>query len=408
MIKDYNPQYAYSDFQIFYVQLKCYYLQKLYSKVFQYCNDITDFNTIAKLALVDANNSFGLYSSLSNNNGFTAITNPKTMLLWFRLFCENDSFPNANKTQHKSQLPFFLLQNPDAYKAILSYFRSNLSTLTVESVHHHIHEKVIPKLVEKVRNKQNNQDYNCEDLKKEFRVQKLTIQTVYNWMIRIGFKYQPRKKSYYVDTHESPENASYRVSFIKQNFEYELKSHCWISIPVSEAEEMAEKGELELELGYRYTKDEKEYIEFHIDDHLKFQLIGDTLPYGGFLSVRILPNCKPLIVGQDKCIFKQYIFSKGVWVLPDGTKQLIPKEEGQGVMLSSFCCRELGYGYPVQGYILGQVNKKRENETYSDEIAAREYLGTTKKQPLTSTPFVRELEYRKNHDGYWTYNCMII
>lgn len=38
---------------------------------------------------------------------------------------------------------------------------------------------------------------------------------------------------------------------------------------------------------------------------------------------------------------------QGVWVLPDGTRQIIPKDEGQGVMLSGLCSRELGYGFPI-------------------------------------------------------------
>ena len=115
--------------------------------------------------------------------------------------------------------------------------------------------------------------------------------------------------------------------------------------------------------------------------------MGDDLPYGGGLSVRMPPDCKPLmILGQDECIFKQFIFSKGIWVLPDGTKQLIPKEEGQGVMLSSFSCRELGYAYPICGYILSQVNKRRENQEYSDKEAAKIKNQTTKNYRLKIRP----------------------
>ena len=114
-----------------------------------------------------------------------------------------------------------------------------------------------------------------------------------------------------------------------------------------------------------------------------------------------------MIVGQDECIFKQYLFTKGLWTLPDGTQQLMPKEEGHGVMLSSFCCRELGYGYAVSNYILKQVNKRRENKKYSDQAAAEKIFGTAIKKPLESTPFVRKLDYGANYDGYWTYEHMV-
>ena len=162
-------------------------------------------------------------------------------------------------------------------------------------------------------------------------------------------------------------------------------------------------------MGYEYEKDGEKFVEYHVDDHIKFQKIGDDLPYGGGLSVRKPHDVKPLmILGQDKCIFKQFIFSKGVWVLPDGTKQLVPKEEGQGVMLSSFCCRELGYAYPVSGYVLSKVNKMRENQEYSDKDAARIKNQTTKKLPLVSSPFVRELDYSVNAERYWTYEAMVL
>ena len=61
-------------------------------------------------------------------------------------------------------------------------------------------------------------------------------------------------------------------------------------------------------------------------------------------------------LGLGLGIFKQYVFTKGNWLLPDGTKQLIPKDEGQGVMLSPFVSRELGYGYEIPKNMLDEIN----------------------------------------------------
>ena len=81
------------------------------------------------------------------------------------------------------------------------------------------------------------------------------------------------------------------------------------------------------------------------------------------LSVRKPHNQKPLLIlGQDECIFKQFVFSQGVWVLPNGIKQLIPKDEGMGIMLSSFVSRELGYGFEIDDETLDKVNSNRENQ----------------------------------------------
>ena len=46
------------------------------------------------------------------------------------------------------------------------------------------------------------------------------------------------------------------------------------------------------------------------------------------------------MLGQDECIFKQYLQVKKQWYLPDGTTSVNPKGEGMGIMLSSFCSWE--------------------------------------------------------------------
>ena len=121
------------------------------------------------------------------------------------------------------------------------------------------------------------------------------------------------------------------------------------------------------------------------------------------------PGTKSLmILGQDECIFKQYIFTNGVWVLPDGTRELVPKDEGHGVMLSSLCSRELGYGFELSKAILDEVNIKREGKHYSDSTAAKLRNGTSLKPRLTVSPFVRQLEYRNGLEGYWSYEHMVL
>ena len=50
------------------------------------------------------------------------------------------------------------------------------------------------------------------------------------------------------------------------------------------------------------------------------------------------------------------------WALPDGTKQLVPKDDGIGLMLSSFCSREVGYGIPLSQSQLDIENEKRKHE----------------------------------------------
>ena len=284
-----------------------------------------------------------------------------------------------------------------------------MSTISVETVHEHIIDKLIPKLVTKIAKERGQDDYCTEMLFQEFRIKKLTIVTTYSWMQKLGFNYHPRKKCYYVDSHESEDNIKYQKSFISCYFKYELRAYRGYSTTKEEKDKLVRLGEVDENVGYHYKKDGVDMVEFHVDDHILFQSRCDSLPYGGNLSVRKPPNTKPLmILGQDECIFKQYLFTAGYWMLPDGTKQLVPKDEGQGIMLSSFTCRELGYGMEISKEVIDAVNLQRRGKKYSDTEAANARLGCSTKQDLTSTPFVRSLDYGANTNGYWSYDHMVV
>ena len=157
-------------------------------------------------------------------------------------------------------------------------------------------------------------------------------------------------------------------------------------------------------LGYRYRDSQNniEMVEFHVDEHASFQDRASTAStYGGNLSVRKKAIDKPLITfGQDECIFKQNTFSPKAWMAPDGTKGMIPKDDGLGVMISAFVSREFGFGYQMTQDDLEKVNKTRAGSEYSDKDASTKIRGNTRKLPLTQSPFVVEFEYGANSEGY--------
>ena len=159
---------------------------------------------------------------------------------------------------------------------------------------------------------------------------------------------------------------------------------------------MIEKGMLDENSGFKYTKDNEVLYEYHVDDHADFQKECSMLPFGGSLSVRKPHDVKPLVMfGQDEVIFCQYLMWLKSWTLPDGTRQLILKDDGIGLMLSSFCSMEFGYGMQLIQADLDLVNEKRKDQCYSDLNAAKIKYGTDIKPILTVTPFVCELEYGK-------------
>lgn len=172
----------------------------------------------------------------------------------------------------------------------------------------------------------------------------------------------------------------YRSSFIDRYFQYKLRSYRWISIDKEKRDTFIKIVQLGEDSGFKYTKDDKIYSEYHVDDSHIFHDWTSHLPYGSHLSVQMPIHTKSImILGQDECIFKQYLFSKGFWTHSDGTKQLIPKEEGQGLMLSCFCSHKLGFGFPPSQSVLDEINLQREHQTYIDEKAAIEIYGCSKK-----------------------------
>lgn len=101
---------------------------------------------------------------------------------------------------------------------------------------------------------------------------------------------------------------------------------------------MIKKGEIDKKSGFEYTLNGERMYEYHVDDHIKFQEKCNHLPFGGNLSVHKSPDEKSVMMnGQDEAIFKQLQLSGSSWTLADGSRQLCPKDEGQGLMLSAFC-----------------------------------------------------------------------
>ena len=80
---------------------------------------------------------------------------------------------------------------------------------------------------------------------------------------------------------------------------------------MSKYEEIKNKGKVFSGDGYEYENEEnKLFIRFHVNDYPNFEDVCNLHPFGGNISVRKPKNQKPLIIiGKDKCIYKQFSFS---------------------------------------------------------------------------------------------------
>ena len=177
-----------------------------------------------------------------------------------------------------------------------------------------------------------------------------------------------------------------------------------------ETDEMVPKGS-----GYSYLNSSGDRMrEYHVDSFepekskaLLQQLV--TTDFGGNLSVRFDSSLKPLVIfGHDECIFKQFLMPSKQWYGPNRETFIRPKDDGLGIMISAFQSREFGFGLDTTESDLSEVNRRRQGVKYRDIQAAIDTRKTEYKEPLTTSPFIREFEYGQNADGYWTYQHMVL
>ncbi len=295
-----------------------------------------------------------------------------------------------------------------------------MGELSVEFLLEYLHQTIIPTMVKEIHGKRkeemSEEEYTevVRQVLKPYQFTCISISTVSHWLQVLGFKYEVRKKGYYVDGHEKPSTIEYRKSFCERYLGYEARMHRWVQIKEEVAKKMEEEGEIARGSGYYYYDEatKEKMVEFHVDASDKLLLLrninGD---FGGNLSVRFPTGCKPLIsFGHDESIYKQFLITGKTWIGPDGERNIVPKDNGLGVMVSAFQSREFGFGIVLSEEQLKEVNEKRKNEKYKDLKAAAEAGGCKDgfKKPLTCSPFVRTFEYGADSDGYWNYNHMVL
>ena len=351
---------------------------------------------------------------------------------WHRSFRMNGETFDGMLSPSRKRMPRFLDENPDVKQHILEYGRANLNGLTVESMRDYIVEIILPRMVlnrkDELRKmlKQIEEEGGDQDIDEiEEELEAVSVQTILNahgirvlandtvlrWMHKLGFKYQARKKNYFVDAHERPDVVKDRYAFIEQYLALEFRMHRWIQLEEDDdALKEMYADTLKEEEGHKYiSEDGIPMIEFHVNDHKKLMEMANEdrnkYPFGGSLSVRKPAGTKPLIVfGQDEAIMKQYQFTTRAWTGPNGERALTPKDEGRGIMISALVSPEFGFGIEMTPELTDEVNRLRlrEGERYKDSKAAIVVYGTDLKEPLdyNENPFIIKFDYGANADGY--------
>ena len=113
--------------------------------------------------------------------------------------------------------------------------------MSVEVMSQYIHHMVLPQIIEEDRqekiragemNASEVQEYEKElqTLLKRYGLTCICLGTVYRWMKKLGFNYEPRKKSCSVDSHEKEATVNYRWSFVERYLQREQRMFRWIQI----------------------------------------------------------------------------------------------------------------------------------------------------------------------------------
>ena len=352
--------------------------------------------------------------------GSRKVTNARTIMSWNCWFRANESFPCP--TTKKLQEPWLFEFFPSMKNDLLQWMYSNMADLTCNNIRQYLIDTILPDL-NRTKDLLNDQQESLLNEEQQSLLERLILKppsetTIWRWLKILGFVYDTRKKTFYVDGHEKAEQRFCRLLFSKKYLtELEPHTHRWIRLSMEEAQDIVNSGQMDkkwLCAGYKYTdEDDEEQLEFHVDtnDFLHKYAHG-MYKYGGMPSVRrdLEKRLKPLVIlGQDECIFNQYLMKPKNWIdTVNGTRPLLPKSQGATLMVSAFQCREFGFGMELDEDQLHKINWHRLGTKYQDPVAAVEVTKSEDKQRLTESPFIRYIEVGENREGYWDYNHMVI
>ena len=164
-------------------------------------------------------------------------------------------------------------------------------------------------------------------------LESMRFTTAWQWMRLLGFRYDMRRKSFYVDGHERDNVVATRSQFWKR-YLTEVEPYCkrWIQVSMTDATTMNDL--LDIGLGHVYFDivRNKRMIEFHIDYwNCHKEKIWTTITAQATTSIRVSSKARPImIVGQDESMFAQYLLGSKTWIGPNGQRPLLPKSEGDG------------------------------------------------------------------------------
>jgi hypothetical protein len=122
-----------------------------------------------------------------------------------------------------------------------------LDKLSIELFSEYIHDTLVPLLVKQrydVAEKAAEYDNAVLTLYREHGLRKICPSAVYSWLKVLHFKYEPRKKGYFVDGHEKEERIMYRNKYVKQYLKKERQTFRWLQLTADESKDVVRRSKV--------------------------------------------------------------------------------------------------------------------------------------------------------------------
>jgi hypothetical protein len=308
----------------------------------------------------------------SNKMGIdAAATNKITVAGWnIILRANNEHFPLPNPRIHKEMNPLpELLEyfQEESTLPWLEYCIENLADLTVELACNELITKIIPNASASTDDENENDKQIQDCLLQVYLKYPISILMTWCCLRHLGFSYDTRKKSFFVDGHKRPNVVFHHNEFcLLYLSKLEPRTHWWIQVTKATVEKSkSEKRMSDNENhGYQYhSTNNVKMVEFHVDNYDLLYDVAEEMgvgAFGGNLSVRKPPDTKPLMIFvQDKSVYNQFLLGNHQWVRPQGQHPLLPKTDGLSFMVSALQSHETGFGVNISEIQLDEINEAR-------------------------------------------------
>jgi hypothetical protein len=348
--------------------------------------------------------------------GIDIIKCPKTIMKWNRFFRTYECL-EADMRHHNKKVfePRMFALYPEIKALINKHFLANIETINVDCFRNLLLDVIIPELLQE-QNKElpESEKVDNNQFLISINLKTFSLSTAYKYLTYLGYRFDNQKKSYYNDGHEKFEQIAYRKKFIEAYLRYENNCYLWVQIPEDQAKMLEENNNEPLMTGiaYEYLHESISMREYHVDCHplLKGFVDEDNKHFGGNLSIRKHNETRPLIVvGQDESAYSQFSFSAKTWFGPDGECKLLPKGEGETIMVSAFFSRLFGLGRKLNEEEIIAINRVRYGGKYKANDSALVINGHDDKPVLKdNSPFLRYFEVGAEKEGFWNHDYMAL